>query len=126
MTGTNKRGKRTFQGILNNVACENAFRLIGRARTANRIAKALHGGPRERVYQVKAHALLGLTNRFPERIRITKDAHSPRFVLVKAPVFRFGLHAPAYLFETGTELAESGDPGWQRPFEASKMSVLAH
>src|SRR5258706_2884338 len=39
MTGTKRRSKRTVQVIRNRVASENAFRLMARSRTANRIAK---------------------------------------------------------------------------------------
>lgn len=98
MTGTHSRSKRTFQGILNNVASENAFSLMGRARTANKIAKGLHSGSRQRVYQVKVHALLRLTERFPERVQIVDDSNTPRFVVVVEKIAGFGLHAPAHLF----------------------------
>jgi hypothetical protein len=71
---------------------------MGRARTANKIAKGLHGGSRQRVYQVKVNALLGLTLRFPERVRIVDDSNTTGFVVVVQKIAGFGLHAPASLF----------------------------
>ncbi|MDX6578372.1 MAG: hypothetical protein QOE96_4325 [Blastocatellia bacterium] len=98
MARTRRGIKRSFQGILNNVASENAFSLLGRARTANRIAKGLDGESRQRVYQVKVHALLGLTVRFPGRVQIVDDSNTPKFVVVVEKIAGFGLHAPASLF----------------------------
>lgn len=70
---------------------------MGRARTANKIAKGLHGGTHHRVYQVKVHALLELSVRFPERVQIVDDSNTPRFVVVVEKIAGFGLHAPARL-----------------------------
>jgi hypothetical protein len=94
-----KRGRRNFRNILSRVATQNADRLMGRARLANKLAKSLRGRSRRKAYAVKSETLLELTRRFPERIRIVHDFASPRFVLVQAPRDRFGLHAPAILFE---------------------------
>jgi hypothetical protein len=94
-----RRGKRTFRNILNNVASNNAMSLMGRARLANQIAKSMRGRSRERAYGIKTQTLLTLTTRFPERVRVLNDRNTPSFVLVKATNSPFGLHAPAYLFE---------------------------
>jgi hypothetical protein len=96
-----ENGKPSFQTILNDVASQNARNLMGRARLANMIAKSLRGSSRARAYAIKSHALLELTTRFPERVRILNDFRTPRFVLVKARRARFGLHAPAELFREG-------------------------
>src|SRR5438132_976957 len=88
-----------FRKILRSVASQNAAQLMGRARLANALAKSLRGQARARAYAVKAQALLDFKLRFPERVRIVNDPHTPRFVLVKASRPRFGLHAPAALFE---------------------------
>jgi hypothetical protein len=113
-----KRGNRTFRKILNSVASDNAVRLMGRARLANIVAKSVRGESRVRTYAIKTQALLRLTSRFPERVRIVYDFNTPRFVLVKVPIFRFGLHAPSYLFGTGQTgerlLAQSGSEGSRR------------
>lgn len=93
-----KCGRRSFRNILSGVATQNADRLMGRARLANKLAKSLRGRSRKRAYAVKGQALLELTKRFPERIRIVHDFPSPRCVLVQAPRACFGLHAPAILF----------------------------
>lgn len=66
-----------------------------RARTANQLAKSLHGRSRVRAYAVKTRAVLGLTVGFPDRIRIYIDFKTPGFLLVKAPTVYFGLHIPA-------------------------------
>jgi hypothetical protein len=95
-----KRAKRTFRNILNNVEANNAVSLMGRARLANQIAKSMRGRPRERAYGIKTQALLTLTARFPERVRVLNDRNTPRFVLIKATNSPFGLHAPAYLFDS--------------------------
>jgi hypothetical protein len=113
-----KREKRTFRNVLNSVASDNAVRLMGRARLANIIAKSVRGESRVRAYAIKTQALLRLTSRFPERVRVVTDFNTPRFVLVRVPISRFGLHAPAYLFESGAELAvclaQSGSEGSRR------------
>jgi hypothetical protein len=102
-----RREKRTFCSIVNNAAPENALRLMGRARIANRIAKSQRGKSRERAYAIKTQALLGLTSRFPEQVRIVNDFDTPRFVLVKASMCRFGLHAPAHLFGKAAQMPET-------------------
>ncbi len=102
--------QRTFRSILDNVASENAVRLMGRARIANRIAKALRGESRMRAYAVKHETLLSLTRVFPERVRIVNDITTPRFVLVKTATTRFGLHAPAHLFGFGPRIIETTIP----------------
>jgi hypothetical protein len=113
-----RHGRRGFRNILRSVASENAVRLMGRARIANRVAKSLHGESRVRAYAVKTQALLRLTSRFPERVWVVNDFNTPRFVLVKVPIFRFGLHAPSYMFGTGETserlLAQSGSEGSRR------------
>src|SRR5713226_3895143 len=93
-----EQGKPSFQTILNDVASQNARYLMGRARLANMIAKSLRGSSRARAYAIKSQALLELTMRFPERVRIINDFRTPRYVLVKGRRARFGLHAPADLF----------------------------
>ena len=74
--------------------------LPGGAVLPNRIAKSMRGRSRERAYGIKTKALLTLTARFPERVRVLNDRNTPRFVLVKATNSPFGLHAPAYLFDS--------------------------
>jgi hypothetical protein len=94
-------GQQTFRSILNEVAPENASRLMGRARTANKLAKSLHGRSRVRAYAVKSRAVLGLTTTFPDQVRIVIDFNTPRFVVVQAPAACFGLHVPVGLFRRG-------------------------
>ncbi len=94
-----RRRKRSFRSILSGVASENANRLMGRARLANRLAKSLRGQARSKTYSLKTQALLELTMRFPERVRIVNDVRTPRYILIKARLGRFGLHAPATFFE---------------------------
>jgi hypothetical protein len=103
MLKTEKRrsGKQTFQCMLNEVAPENANKLMGRARTANKLAKSLHGRSRMRAYAVKSRAVLGLTTGFPDRVRFVTDFNTPGFVVVEAPGACFGLHVPVGLFMRG-------------------------
>jgi hypothetical protein len=50
------------------------------------------------VYQVKVHALVGLSVRIPERVQIVDDFNTPRFVVVVEKIVGFGLLASASLF----------------------------
>ena len=95
-----KRERPNFQDILGDVATLNARRLMARARLANRLAKSLRGQNRWSAYTLKSRALFELVARFPERVRIVNDTRTPRFVVVKVPRDRFGLHAPAGLFNS--------------------------
>ena len=97
-TNHQKGDKPSFRRILNGVASQNARLLMGRARLANKLAKSLRGHRQATAYWLKSQALLELAARFPERVRIINDPFTPRFVLVKVPRARFGLHAPAELF----------------------------
>ncbi len=95
----------TFQDILNNVASKNAVRLMGKALNANQLAHSLRGPSRMRSYAVKSQALLELTTRFPERVRLIVDYNAPGFVLVRVAQSSFGLHAPESLFGRASKLA---------------------
>lgn len=97
-TNYQKGDKPSFRRILNGVASQNARLLMHRARVANKLAKSLSGHRRASAYFLKTQALLELATRFPERVRIINDPFTPRFVLVKVPRARFGLHVPAKLF----------------------------
>lgn len=93
-------GKPSFGRILNDVASGNARALMERARTANKLAKVLRGRSRWRAYAVKTRAVLGLTNGFPDRMRVLKDNKTPGFVVVRVTATDFGLHVPSDLFQT--------------------------
>lgn len=92
------RDQKPFEFIVKSLAAENASRLISRARTANRLAKSLHGRSRQNAYAVKHDALLGLHRRFPRRVELVSDHRAPHLVVVTVPQHHFGLHAPAQLF----------------------------
>jgi hypothetical protein len=100
-------GHQTFRTILSEVAPENASKLMGRARTANKLAKSFHGRSRARAYAVKSGALLRLATTFPDQVRIVIDLNTPRFVVVQAPAARFGLHVPSRI------LGGARIPGWR-------------
>lgn len=106
-------GRRSFGCILNDVASGNAFALMERARTANKLAKALRGRSRGRAYAVKTRAVLGLTTGFPNWIRILKDVNTPGFVVVRSTATNFGLHVPSDLFKLA-EPTSIGQQKWQR------------
>jgi hypothetical protein len=89
-----KPGNQTFRLILNSVAVENSLRLMGRARTANKLAKSVIGKSRIGAYAVKSWAVFALMTNFPEHVRIVHDFSTPGFILVKAPAYRFAVHAP--------------------------------
>ncbi|MBC7798029.1 MAG: hypothetical protein H7Z37_14240 [Pyrinomonadaceae bacterium] len=95
-----KKTNRTFSQILTQVAANNMQTLMTRARTANRLAKtSTVSGAKARAYQVKVHALEGLKQNFPDKVKIQRDWRcGPRFVLVRIAERRFGLHAPAKIF----------------------------
>jgi hypothetical protein len=96
------QGKRTFRGILNEVASENANKLMRRARIANKLAKSLKGRSRSRAYEVKSRAVLGLRKGFPDGVRVVHDCDTPGFVVVRVPAANFGLHVPVRLLEMTT------------------------
>lgn len=96
---------RPFTGIVDGVAERNAATLMARARLANRIAKTSEGRGRRLAYGVKTGALQALHARFPDRVELAVDPVIPKFVLVRVPELRFGLHAPADRFERGVACA---------------------
>lgn len=75
-----------------------------RARTANWLAKSVSGKARRRAYRVKTVALLNLTEKFPERVFISKDPRTPNHVLVRNVNACFGLHAPVQYFLRRAEI----------------------
>jgi hypothetical protein len=93
--------RQTFKSILKTVAPTNAGRLMSKARLANSIAKtATTKRTRLTAYSVKTNALLALQASFPKRVTVSLDPqYGTYFVLVKARNSRFGLHAPAHLFD---------------------------
>lgn len=93
--------RRTFKNILKTVAQANAVRLMSKARLSNGIAKtATTRRTRLAAYSVKTNALLALQASFPNRVTVSLDPqYGTYFVLVKARDSRFGLHAPARLFD---------------------------
>lgn len=93
-----RRQRRTFNGILSQVASQNERRLMERARAANYIAKSVSGKARKYAYWVKTNALINLCRKFPERVFISSDPRTPNHVLVRNVTARFGLHAPIYHF----------------------------
>lgn len=94
-----RSGRQTFGSILRQVAPENASRLMEKARTANRVAKAASGSTRRRAYRVKTDALVNLARSFTDQVFVSEDPRTPRYVLVRNVRARFGLHAPASYFE---------------------------
>jgi len=120
-----KSTRQTFRSIMNKVAPENANKLMRRARTANQLAKSLHGRSRVRAYAVKTRAVLGLTAGFPDRIRICIDFNTPGFLLVKAPAVYFGLHVPAGIFEQ-VEPRSDFQKKWQPSPEFAKIRSFDH
>lgn len=103
--------RQTFGRILEQVADENAGRLMAKARLANRVAKSLAGTGRRRAYRVKAGALITLSEKFPERVEVRPDAAQPGFVVVTVRQAWFGLHAPDEYFPRAARET--------RPFEAA-------
>src|SRR5262249_42902477 len=91
----------TFRQILERVAEQNAAAMMARARTANRVAKALQGRPRAKAYSVKHDALLALFRTFPDNVRVISDPAEPNFVLLALRSSGVGLHAPATHFTDG-------------------------
>lgn len=95
--------KEAFNQILKRLEAPNARRLIEKAHTANRLAKAAPDAlARRRAYRVKVDALLNLRRRFPTHTSVTTDLRIPSFVIVKyaspQTSVRCSLHAPASAF----------------------------
>ena len=98
---TRHENRRTFRELLKGLEGDNAGKLMARARTANRIAKTVQTArARLGAYRVKHNALLALKEKFPAKVTVNPDPqYGTYFVLVKNIESRFGLHAPARLFE---------------------------
>jgi hypothetical protein len=96
--------KTDFEEILRRVELRNADRIMQRARLANRIAKTLDGNPKARAYRVKHKALIALANKFPDQIKVTRDASLEEILIIKVVRASFGLHIPANCFQLGERM----------------------
>lgn len=95
---------KSFNDVVRNLADRHIDRLLGRARTANRLAKTLGGRSQDKAYAVKHETLVVLRVRFPERVSVRDDPANPLFTLVKVetPTRSYGLHIPeVYLIDRG-------------------------
>src|SRR6266487_3268893 len=63
----------SFCSILASVAYANASALAARARTANRLAKSVHGKSRRSAYALKHKALVALVEKFPGWSVVRRD-----------------------------------------------------
>jgi hypothetical protein len=93
-----RRKRRTFDEILTQVAPGNVNRLLGRARTANRLAKSLTGKARASAYRVKHDTLMALACRFPDRVTVINDSRAAELMIINFNQARFGLHIPVSEF----------------------------
>lgn len=94
------RNKRTFKQILTHLERANRNTLMRRAHEANRVAKTIHGKPKQRTYDIKIRALKALVTKFDREILIREDTRTPDMVLVAVMNTRFGLHAPRVCFDS--------------------------
>lgn len=94
-----RRNKRTFKEILTHLERDNRNTLMRKAHVANRVAKTVHGVPKQRSYDIKIKALQALVTKFDREVLIRKDIRTPDMVVVAVMNTRFGLHAPKVCFD---------------------------
>ena len=92
------KNRTVFRDVVARLEDRSLRAIAGKARVANRLAKASERQARRNAYAAKARALRGLAERFPDQVRVARDPMLPKFVLVTVESLRLGLHAPASMF----------------------------
>lgn len=91
--------KQSFSDILRKEDLKNGEKLMSKARSANRVAKASKGSGRVSAYKIKTSALETLIQKLPQKIRVHRDIRLDDFVVVALRDGGLGLHFPSDRFQ---------------------------